>query len=204
MNERIKLIRKTLGMSQQNFGDRICITKSSVSCLESGKNNPSDQTIKLICQQFNINEDWLRNGTGGDDNMFKTNDMLVLNNITINDRILILIKKMGMTKTAFAKKLNVSQQYISKLVKTGTPSELLIKAICQKFNVNENWLRNGIGVDDNMFMTDDILYLNNTSNVVSEQNKMKKQFLNIIMGLPDEFWDYIYKEINKPENENVD
>lgn len=200
MNERIKLIRKKLGMSQQDFGDRICITKSSVSCLESGRNNPSSQTIKLICHQFNINEDWLLHGTGGDDNMFVTEDMLVLNNITINDRILILIKQMGMTKTAFAKKLKVSQQYISKLVKTGTPSELLIEDICQKFSVNEDWLRHGTGVHDNMFMTDDILYLNNLKMMENEQNKLKKQFINIIMGLPDQFWEYIYKEINNFEN----
>jgi transcriptional regulator with XRE-family HTH domain len=48
----------------EQFGKRISISKVSVSRLESGINNPSDQTISLICKEFNINEEWLRYGTG--------------------------------------------------------------------------------------------------------------------------------------------
>lgn len=68
---------------------------------------------------------------------------------TINDRIGILLDVTGMTKTDFGKKLKVSQAYISKLVKTGTPSPILIDNICEKFGVNENWLLNG---DGDMFL----------------------------------------------------
>lgn len=64
MNERIKLIRKEAKLSQEEFGNRIRITKSSVSLLESGRNNPSEQTIRLICREFSINEEWLRTGEG--------------------------------------------------------------------------------------------------------------------------------------------
>lgn len=64
---------------------------------------------------------------------------------TINDRIQILLNATGMTKTDFGKKLKVSQAYISKLTKTGTPSPMLIDDICEKFNVNEKWLRLGEG-----------------------------------------------------------
>lgn len=64
MNERIKIIRTTLGLSMDKFGESIGIKKSSVSLLESGKNNPSDQTVKLICTEFNVNENWLRTGDG--------------------------------------------------------------------------------------------------------------------------------------------
>lgn len=48
----------------EKFGERIGITKSSVSLLESGKNNPSEQTIKLICKEYRINKDWLLTGEG--------------------------------------------------------------------------------------------------------------------------------------------
>lgn len=65
MKNRIKRIRTDAGLSMEKFGERIGITKSSVSLLESGKNNPSEQTIKLICKEFNINKDWLLTG-GGD------------------------------------------------------------------------------------------------------------------------------------------
>ena len=62
MNERIKTIRKSYGLSQEEFGKKLKIGRSSVAKLESGENNPSEQTITLICREFNINEEWLRNG----------------------------------------------------------------------------------------------------------------------------------------------
>lgn len=64
---------------------------------------------------------------------------------TINNRIAEVVKASGKTKTAFADSLGVSQQYISKLEKTGTPSERTIRDICEKYNVNEFWLRTGEG-----------------------------------------------------------
>lgn len=78
MNERIKIIRTSLELSMEKFGERIGIKKSSVSLLESGKNNPSDQTVKLICTEFNVNEKWLRTGEG--EMFFKpnTNDLVAM------------------------------------------------------------------------------------------------------------------------------
>lgn len=64
---------------------------------------------------------------------------------TINDRISQVVKVSGKTKTAFADSLGVSQQYVSKLEKTGTPSERTIRDICDKYSVNEEWLRTGSG-----------------------------------------------------------
>ena len=64
---------------------------------------------------------------------------------TINDRIAEVVKASGKTKTAFADSLGVSQQYISKLEKTGTPSDRTLRDICEKYNVNEFWLRTGEG-----------------------------------------------------------
>lgn len=68
MNSRIKKIREENKLSQEEFGKRIGVGRSSISKLESGENNPSDQTILLICNTFNVNEDWLRTGEG---EMFK-------------------------------------------------------------------------------------------------------------------------------------
>lgn len=64
MKDRIKIVRKNNNLSQEEFGNRIGITKSSVSLLESGKNSPSEQTIKLICKEFNISYLWLTQGIG--------------------------------------------------------------------------------------------------------------------------------------------
>lgn len=64
MKDRIKKVRKSNYLTMEQFGNRIGITKSSVSLLESGKNSPSEQTIKLICKEFNIDIEWLRTGKG--------------------------------------------------------------------------------------------------------------------------------------------
>ena len=64
MNDRIKAIRKALHMNQKSFGGQIGLKDSSVSMLESGKNNPSEQTILSICREFSVNEHWLRTGEG--------------------------------------------------------------------------------------------------------------------------------------------
>lgn len=74
---------------------------------------------------------------------------------TINDRIQIILEQSKMTRSAFGKALKVSQQYISKLIKTGNPSDRLIEDICEKIfiggkKINENWLRTGEG---DMFLT---------------------------------------------------
>ena len=64
MNERIKLLRKTLGLNQKDFGDKLGITDASVSRIEKGERNPSEQTIKSICREFNVNYAWLLEGKG--------------------------------------------------------------------------------------------------------------------------------------------
>lgn len=64
MKNRIKEVRKSNDLTMEQFGRRIGITKSSVSLLESGKNSPSEQTLKLICKEFNVNMEWLQIGRG--------------------------------------------------------------------------------------------------------------------------------------------
>ena len=63
----------------------------------------------------------------------------------INTRIAAVIQASGLTKTAFAERVKVSQQHISRLAKDGTPSDRTIADICREFNVNEHWLRTGEG-----------------------------------------------------------
>lgn len=63
----------------------------------------------------------------------------------INTRIAAVIQASGLTKTAFAERVKVSPQHISRLAKDGTPSERTILDICREFNVSERWLRTGEG-----------------------------------------------------------
>lgn len=74
LKERLKKIRTLKKMSQEEFGKRLGVTKSTISNIENGRFNITDTMIKLVCSEFNINEDWLRTGNGGDDNIFSQND----------------------------------------------------------------------------------------------------------------------------------
>lgn len=64
MNERIKELRRSLGLTQDEFGGRIGITKSSVSTMESGRSNPSEQTLRSIVREFGASYLWLTTGAG--------------------------------------------------------------------------------------------------------------------------------------------
>ena len=64
MKDRIKKIRKELDLTQQKFADKIGVKQNTVAQYEMGRNIPIDTVISLICREFNVNEQWLRNGTG--------------------------------------------------------------------------------------------------------------------------------------------
>ena len=63
-NERVKALRKDLGLTMEKFGERIGVKKSAISDIESGRNRVSDLIFKSICREFNVSPDWLRNGEG--------------------------------------------------------------------------------------------------------------------------------------------
>ena len=64
LNERVKQLRKALELTMERFGEKIGVKKSAISLIESGRNSLTEQMIKAICREFDVDEEWLRNGTG--------------------------------------------------------------------------------------------------------------------------------------------
>jgi len=64
IGERIKYFRESNAMTAKDFGARIGLGNSSVSKIEKGVNGTTDQTIKSICREFHVREQWLRTGEG--------------------------------------------------------------------------------------------------------------------------------------------
>lgn len=64
MKERIKELRKSLGMNQAEFGSKIGISNTAVSKWEKGENTVPESAIKSIVREFGVSETWLRDGTG--------------------------------------------------------------------------------------------------------------------------------------------
>jgi len=69
LKNRFKLIREELKLTQKEFSQKIKIGQSTMAQLESGVREINDRHIKLICDEFNVNENWIRTGIG---NMFNT------------------------------------------------------------------------------------------------------------------------------------
>lgn len=64
MNNRIKEIRKALNLTQSEFGAKVGVKGNTIGNYEIGLRTPSDAVIFSICREFNVNEEWLRTGTG--------------------------------------------------------------------------------------------------------------------------------------------
>lgn len=82
-NERIKEVRKSLGLTLEKFGERIGLKKSAVSLIENGKNAVTDANVKAICREFGVDYIWL---TTGDGEMFVDTDDDFIERI---DRIMV-------------------------------------------------------------------------------------------------------------------
>lgn len=63
-NERLKIARKELGLTLEKFGNRIGVTKTAISLIESGKNALTEKNAILICKEFGIDYLWLTTGEG--------------------------------------------------------------------------------------------------------------------------------------------
>lgn len=64
MNKRIKELRNALGITQQEFADRLKTSRANIAGYEAGTRAPSNAASNNICREFNVSEEWLKNGTG--------------------------------------------------------------------------------------------------------------------------------------------
>ena len=62
--DRVRELRKTLGLTLEKFGDPLGVKKAAISNIENGSRNLTDQIIASICREYGANEEWLRSGTG--------------------------------------------------------------------------------------------------------------------------------------------
>ena len=82
INDRVRILRKNLGLTLEKFGNRLGVGKNAISRIETGKNGVTDQMIKSICREFNGDYIWLTTGEG---EMFQDSDDAFLEQI---DRIM--------------------------------------------------------------------------------------------------------------------
>lgn len=115
----------------------------------------------------------------------------------INTRIAEVIRASGLTKTAFAERINVSQQHISRLAKDGTPSDRTIADICREFGVNERWLRTGEG-EMLMHLSREEEIMRFAATVIRDpSSEFQRQALAVLAKLTPEQWQLMEQMARK-------
>ena len=117
---------------------------------------------------------------------------------TIGERISIVIKRSGLTKTKFAEQLHLSQQFISSLCSGAKqPSDRTIADICREFNVSEAWLRDGVGdMEVKRTMNQELALMINELMTESDES-YRKRFVAALLELPPEFWPELKRFLEK-------
>ena len=64
IGERVKTLRKALGLTLEKFGTPLGVQRSALSMIENDKSGIGDRTILLICREYGVSERWLRDGVG--------------------------------------------------------------------------------------------------------------------------------------------
>lgn len=77
--ERVRELRKVLDLTLEKFGGKLGVTKTTISRIETGVNNLTDQMAVAICRTYNVNYDWLVHG--GDAEMFSDLPQTVLDDL---------------------------------------------------------------------------------------------------------------------------
>ena len=85
MIERIIQIRERSGLSQEKFAERLGLSRNFINQVENGKKNISKRTIEDICEEFEINESWLKTGIGDMERKFDVEFGEICADIGLND-----------------------------------------------------------------------------------------------------------------------
>lgn len=113
----------------------------------------------------------------------------------ISERISKIIKQTGMTKTAFAERLNITQAYVSKIsIGNKVPSDRTIIDICREFDVNEYWLRTGEG---EMFIqktrSDEIAAF--VGDVLRDDSDFRQKFISVLARMTADEWKLLERKV---------
>lgn len=119
----------------------------------------------------------------------------------MHTRISKIVAKSGLTKTDFAKRLGVSQPFISRLCSGEVqPSDRTISDICREFGVNEVWLRTGEGEPDQKRTRQEEI-MRFAVRTAKGSDGFRKQLAFMLSQLDEEDWqnlEQIYqKQLNK-------
>ncbi len=112
LSDRIRELRKSVDMTQEEFGQKFGVVKSTVSLYESGKSTPNDEIKRKICEYFDVSLDYLHGLTNrkqsDDASIFQNSSMISTGHPTIA----YWIEKTGLDRSAIAKRMGITQDLL--------------------------------------------------------------------------------------------
>lgn len=116
---------------------------------------------------------------------------------TVGARISALIKHLGLTKTDFASKINLSQSYTSQICSGDRmPSARTILDICRVFDVSESWLRDGVG-DMLVQRTREQEITDFMADLLKGESDFRRRFVSALARLDDDQWRLLEAKIRE-------
>ncbi len=115
----------------------------------------------------------------------------------MNERIQKLIDSLNIKKAEFAKRLNLSQPFVSELCSgIKSPSDRTIADICREFNVSERWLRTGEGDMFVQLSRDEEIAAFMGDILKGEDDNFKRRFIAMLSKLDENDWELLEKMID--------
>lgn len=116
----------------------------------------------------------------------------------INERIAAVIQHSGLSKTAFSRRVGLSQPFVSQLASgTAAPSDRTIVDICREFGVNERWLRTGEG-EMLMHLSREEEIMRFAATVVRDpSSEFQRRFVSVLARLTPEQWQLMEEMARK-------
>lgn len=115
--KRLKELRKYLDLTQEEFAKKIGLSRANVGNIEYGRVLLTDRNIITICQTFNVNEEWLRNGT---EPVFKEKNVVlaeeIANSFGLDDFSLKILKRFAKLSDEEQKKVIEVANMLPKLL----------------------------------------------------------------------------------------
>ena len=117
---------------------------------------------------------------------------------TINERIAFLISDLGLSKTKFAERLNISPSFVTRICAGDKiPSDRTSSDICREFNVSLAWLEDGEGEMYVQRSENERMALMFTDVLAEADESTRKRGIAAALDMPPEFWDNILEYAKK-------
>lgn len=117
---------------------------------------------------------------------------------TINERIAFLVSALGISKTKFAERLNISPSFVTRICAGNkTPSDRTISDICREFNVSLAWLESGEGEMYVQRSENERMAMLFNDVLADADESTRKRGIAAALDMPPEFWDNILEYAKK-------